>query len=527
MDTTIMKNIITKLKEGWLTKKTNTTTITLGTAICLVALYSMFEKLMKPPKQLRHLPYVPYTSFIKSLLKRKPYGFLSRELYMPLIDKDHEIFVKQDMLGWTVQVVNPEIAKQIFLKADLFPKANLSKQKGTLRQNLLGTDNIVFTHDKQLWKKHRLLLNPAFHRSMPVKLFASLSHKMFKVMDETIDKPIDATLFMENFTLDVIGKAGFDFDFDSITNLENEWVQTYHTIRKSLQDPIFFLLPFLEKRFLWLFPDRQHKHHLVTKFHNMLDDIITNKRRILENQKMNHIEDAEKDLLTLMLESELLGEGSLTNEELKSDLNIFFLAGHDTTANTLSSIIYYLAKHPEIQQRAREEAISILGDDAHDVYPTIDQLKEFTFINQVIKETLRLNGPLIALTPRITAQDTELGGGIVPKGTPIVVNIYDLHHSKYVWKDPEIFNPDRFAKGGEAEQKNREGLTWVPFASGPRMCIGMNFSLAEQRVLISSLLRKYEWRLPEDSIHKEVLITNGVGGILTPKELKINFIRRY
>ncbi|CAO3627034.1 unnamed protein product [Cunninghamella echinulata] len=362
---------------------------------------------------------------------------------------------------------------------------------------------------------------------MPVKLFASLSHKMFKVMDETIDEPIDATLIMENFTLDVIGKAGFDFDFDSITNLDNEWVQTYHTIRKSLQEPIFFILPFLEKRFLWLFPDRQHKHRLVTKFHNMLDDIIANKRRIMENQKMNNIDDAEKDLLTLMLESELLGEGSLTNEELKSDLNIFFLAGHDTTANTLSSIIYYLAKHPEIQQRAREEAINILGDDAHDIYPTINQLKEFTFINQVIKETLRLNGPLIALTPRITAQDTELGGGIVPKGTPIVVNIYDMHHSKYVWKDPETFNPDRFAKGGEAEQKTREGLTWVPFASGPRMCIGMNFSLAEQRVLISSLLRKYEWKLPEDSIHKEVLITNGVGGILTPKELKINFRRRY
>ena len=123
----------------------------------------------------------------------------------------------------------------------------------------------------------------------------------------------------------------------------------------------------------------------------------------------------------------------------------------------------------------------------------------------------------------------------------MVLNVFDLHNSSKVWNNPRVFNPERFAPRGEAEKGS--GLQWVPFSNGSRQCIGMNFSMTEQKVLLpmlcmynyifqsiwyadTHLVRKFEWKLPEDSIHKESLITEGL--ILSnPKDLKITFNRRY
>ncbi|KAI9306770.1 cytochrome P450 [Cunninghamella echinulata] len=509
MDT--VNNIIIKIKEEWFKKKADkNTTVTIGAAVALVVLYSIYDKVAKPPRKLRHLPYINFFSYYKLLMRGEPYSTISKQLTIPLLNsKQPEVYVQKDLLGWTVKVASPSIAKQVFLKS------------GTLKQKHVGSNNIVMTHDPSTWKRHRMLVNPAFHRSMPIKLFSDLTNRLFKVIDGANEDELDILSYMDRVTLDAIGKAGFGFDFNASSDPHSEWVETYNIIKDANQSPLFFMFPFLETKFLWLFPKRRREHALSVKFHKMLDEIIEHKRKTLKDHA--NTEDAEKDLLTLMLESELNGEGSLTNEELNSDLNVFFTGNHDTTSSTMSSIFYYLAKHPDVQQRAREEAIKIFGDEPADISPTADQLKELVYINQVIKETLRMNGPALQITPRCTTKDTEIEGVFLPKGTKVTVAIYDLHHSPYNWKNPEEFNPDRFADGGEAEQKERGGLSWAPFA---RMCIGMNFSLAEQRIILSSFLRKYEWSLPEDSIHKDGLITNNLF-IISPKDLKLKFKRRY
>lgn len=101
-----------------------------------------------------------------------------------------------------------------------------------------------------------------------------------------------------------------------------------------------------------------------------------------------------------------------------------------------------------------------------------------------------MNPPAASLLPRTTTQDTDLNGVLIPKGTLIGIDVHELHHNPRVWKDPEVFNPDRFLEGGEADELTGKGMTWLPFSNGSRQCIGMNFSLAEQRVLLP-LLRKY------------------------------------
>jgi cytochrome P450 len=104
-------------------------------------------------------------------------------------------------------------------------------------------------------------------------------------------------------------------------------------------------------------------------------------------------------------------------------------------------------------------------------------------------KTLRLRPPIPQTLPRIASEDTELCGVFIPKGSSVTVNMYDIHHSEKLWKNPFVFDPERFSEDGEGTRAAGEGLYWAPFANGARQCIGMNFSLNEQRVFLSMLCK--------------------------------------
>ncbi|ORZ03932.1 cytochrome P450, partial [Syncephalastrum racemosum] len=392
-----------------------------------------------------------------------------------------------------------------------------------------GGPNILLTEGHE-WKKHRKIANPAFHRAMPVELFSKLTHRMLRAMQADMDQNgvIDIHDIMTRWTLEAIGKAGFGFDFGAIEDKNSKWVRTYDTINEAMRDLKFLFFPVLDTYLVSLFPERQKAHKELDRFMHLLDEIIENKRNELQKQRDLGTKESERDLLTLMIESELDGEGALTNEELKSDLCIFFLAGHDTTANALAFAIYYLAKYPHIQEKARQETIAVLGDEPKDITPTAEETKGMEYLNCVIKETLRIAPPATTTVARRLTQDTEIGSHVFPKGTNVSLDIYEIHHNPRIWDNPSEFRPERFLPGGEAEKLalSGKGMAWLPFGNGARQCIGMNFSIAEQRIMLPSLLRKYEWFLPADSPHKDKVITNN-GGILTPHNLNIAFKERY
>lgn len=125
----------------------------------------------------------------------------------------------------------------------------------------------------------------------------------------------------------LLGKAGFDFDFNAVVDEKSEWKLIYDEVNNSLTNPLYIFFPILETKLLWLFPKRQKSHQTLVKWQNMLTSMIEKKRQSLKENIDNGIEEAEKDLLTLMIESEFRGEGVLTNEELLGDIVIFFVAG--------------------------------------------------------------------------------------------------------------------------------------------------------------------------------------------------------
>ncbi|ORY97909.1 cytochrome P-450 cyp509A1, partial [Syncephalastrum racemosum] len=384
--------------------------------------------------------------------------------------------------------------------------------------------NILYESGER-WRRHRKIANPAFHRSMPVELFGRLSHKLFEVMDET-GPVVNFENLTTRWTLDALGLAGFDFDFQAIVSESSPWVRTYESINTGMFQTLYILFPFLERYFLWLLPKRHKQHQDLTELLDLMRSMVEKKQAAFAEGAKSNIKDNEKDLLTLMIEQSEDEGGILSNEELMSNLCVFLLAGHDTTSSALAYAAYYLAINPDIQEKARQEAISVFGDEPHDVLPTVEETKNMPYINQIIKETLRINPPVSTMTSRICVKDTVVNDTVIPKGARVAVNVYELHHNEEYWHSPLIFNPDRFAPGGEAELLASTGVAYMPFGTGSRHCIGMNFSLAEQRVLLPLLLRKYTWSLPEDSPHKDHVITTG-SGVIRPIDLKIKFQKRY
>ncbi|CDH59519.1 cytochrome p450 [Lichtheimia corymbifera JMRC:FSU:9682] len=500
--------------------------ISISAAVALVAFYTVY-KVVTPPANLRHIPSMGFFSYLNAFLRGKQLHDISKNVVLPhAVNVDNGVYLRFDILGWTVHIARPEAAKRFLLKSDIFPKADMISERGnTLFGKFVFNRNIVMLNGDD-WKAQRKVANPAFHRAMPVELFGRLTQKTLKKMEEEMDGgTLNFHDITERYTLEVIGLAGFEFEFGAIENPKSEWVDRYQRLIEATFNPWFIAFPNLDMRYRFLFPSRKRLHREMDAFLDKMSQVITHKRELLNHQKTT-VPESERDILTLMIEAEKNGEGSMTNEELQNNLLVFFIAGHDTTSLALSYAAYYLAVNPDVQRKAREEAIRVLGDAPEDVMPTVEQTRQLTYINMVIKETLRMSPPLATIPVREASEDTELCGTFIPKGTRTFLDIYEIQHNPTVWKDPETFKPERFKPGGEAEELAGSGMSWLPFSNGSRQCIGLNFSLVEQRVFLPMLLRKYEWHLPEDSIHKERIQTMGLA-VIKPKDLKLTFKKRY
>ncbi|KAI8054831.1 cytochrome P450 [Thamnidium elegans] len=485
-------------------------TIAISVAVAISIFYIIRDQVFRPPRNLRHIPYFGYFSILGSILKNESLFDRGKRVSMEFVkSRPDGLYLEPGKVGWEIQVYNAEDIKHILLK--------------------YGQPNLVFTNGEE-WKSQKKVINPAFRRSMPVKLFGNITQQLFKRIEGS-EKTLDVSDLMTRCTLEAIGKAGFEFDFEAVSKEDSKWTKIYNEVIDGFRDFTYFMFPRLDQELLWLFPKRKVLHQKLDTLMDMLDEVIQNKRELLKQGQVRNddLEENERDLLTLMLESEELDEGSLSDKHNFIIINhsiLFFSKkkkkkkiGHDTTASALSFALNYLAKYPKIQERARKEANLILGDRPEDIISTVEETKQMIYINQIIKETLRLKAPVPRITPRLVTKDTFLSGTFIPKGSRVTINIYDLHLSDKAWENPTEFDPDRFAQ----EESNS---TWAPFGGGARQCIGMNFSLNEQRVMIAMILRKYTLSLPNNSTGPDDVCTAGIP-VVVPHELYITFNKRY
>ncbi|MEA2310514.1 MAG: hypothetical protein QOE28_482 [Solirubrobacteraceae bacterium] len=166
------------------------------------------------------------------------------------------------------------------------------------------------------------------------------------------------------------------------------------------------------------------------------------------------------------------------------------MAAHDTSTITLAMMGYFLAKHPEWQDRLRAES-ETLGKPAID-YEDLDALPAFDL---VFKETLRMFGP-VGLIARQAIKDTSIQGHYVPAGTKLMLGLYPTQRMEPWWNDPDVFDPERFNDERREDQSHK--YAWVPFGGNVHKCIGMHFGGMEVKAILHQLLLRYTWTVPAD-----------------------------
>lgn len=173
------------------------------------------------------------------------------------------------------------------------------------------------------------------------------------------------------------------------------------------------------------------------------------------------------------------------DQQIIDHMSFLMMAAHDTTTSTLSSMLYELARHPEWQERVREECMAY-GEDGLE----FDDIDRFPVTGRVMKETLRMYPPLPVI-PRIAEEDCEFQGYRIPRRSMCVVSPIFTHYMPQWWTSPHVFDPDRFAP--ERAEDERHSHNWIPFGGGPHMCIGLRFAETQIKLVLYHIARRYRW----------------------------------
>jgi cytochrome P450 len=205
-------------------------------------------------------------------------------------------------------------------------------------------------------------------------------------------------------------------------------------------------------------------------------------RLIARHRRNQAAGEPDLDLLALLMamRDEETGAG-LSDRELRNEAVTFLLAGHETTANALTWTFHLLSRHPDVENRLREELAGVLAGRA----PTLDDLSRLPYLKQVIQESMRLYPPVWIIERRVIAEDT-VGGFRLPAGSAVVIAPYALHRHPEFWVRPEAFEPSRFETSASD--------AYIPFGMGSRSCIGNEFAMLEARLITAMIVQAFRLR---------------------------------
>lgn len=181
-----------------------------------------------------------------------------------------------------------------------------------------------------------------------------------------------------------------------------------------------------------------------------------------------------------------------TDDDIVNEACTFMLAGQDSVGAATAFCLFMLAQNPIYQQKCLDELLEIFSDDDNRP-PSIKDIREMRYLEQCIKETLRLF-PSVPLIARKLNEDVQLTNCQIPRGSSVLIFPYATHRLASIYPDPDRFDPDRFAP---EECEKRHPYAFIPFSAGPRNCIGNKFAYIEMKTVISSILRQFEL-LPVD-----------------------------
>ncbi|KAJ3656159.1 hypothetical protein Zmor_015256 [Zophobas morio] len=374
----------------------------------------------------------------------------------------------------------------------------------------LGTG--LLTSDGTKWKKHRKLLTWAFHFQIlkeSIGVFETCSTKLVeKLQTETGNTAVDVYHYVTLCTLDIIcdkyfnAKSTMGVTINAQDDDQSEYVQSVKAMTRIIIERAFSPLQMYD----FLYPLTRN-YYTQRKALNILHDksytVIKQKLQKLQNKEASATQDDDCDIknrksfLDILLNARVDGR-PLTQEEIREEVDTFMFEA----TSAISFTLFCLASHESIQEKVFNEQQKIFNCK-HDSTTTYDDLQNMKYLELVIKESLRLY-PSVPVYSRNLCDELKYDGTTFPRGVTLLIFAYGIHRNSKYFKNPEMFNPDRFA-----DIDGKLPYAYIPFSAGPRNCIGQKFAMLEMKCTISKILRKFKLK-PATPRHTLVLAAESV-----------------
>ena len=309
------------------------------------------------------------------------------------------------------------------------------------------------------------------------------------------------------FTVDVTTFMVMGYDINTLQNEEDTIQEQLHLIFPAYYNRINAPIPYWR---LFKLPADRRLDRAFKIVYDHVDKLVDMARKRMDENPALHV--APTNFLEGMLSD--TGDGmKVTEAELKGNIITLLVAGEETTAHTLSWVMYFLSQHPDMQRKLQEEVDRVLGDR---FIPTYEETSSFPYMEAVIMETFRLK-PVAPLSYMGTVKDTVLKGVQLPKDTPLILVHHHPGKLEEYFESADTFNPDRWMEGGSAGTHQADVIT--PFGGGPRFCPGRGLAYMEMKVVLSIIARSYQVSLVDDpSSVSEILAFS-----MMPSSFFVNF----
>lgn len=416
-------------------------------------------------------PLPPLRALIRALARRErdllgllPEGAY-RSLIAPLGNSRRQILLVND----------PALVREVLVdRVESFPKNDLFV--GAL-EPLIGQG--VFISSGEVWRRQRSMIEPAFshmHVRTAFPLMEAASELFISRLDAAAasGRPVALDALMSQLAADVICRALFSTTLDD--GDARDLFSAFAVFQAHVAN--VNVLQLLLGRPWAQIPQPTAAQEAAGRIRAHVD-------RMLRARLDGTNRPTTPDIADALIEArDPLSGQAFSHDDLIDQISVFFLAGHETSASTLSWALYLLSQQPDHQDRIRAETAAVAGGDL-----AFEGTKRLVFTRKVIRETLRLYPPGPFL-PRVAAKATELGGHRVKQGAMIMISPWLIHRHRLFWSDADRFVPERF--GAKGETGNPQG-TYLPFGLGPRVCVGAAFALTETVFILAKLACRYRF----------------------------------
>jgi len=372
---------------------------------------------------------------------------------------------------------HPDYAKHVL--AD--NSENYEKGIGLVHARRALGDGLL-TSEGELWRKQRKVIQPSFQSKRIAAQFSVVAEEVAALVERLRSRagggPVNVITEMTGLTLGVLGRTLLDVDLTKLESIGDSFA--------AVQDQAMFELVTLSAVPTWIPLVRQRRFRQArAKLQGIVDELVARRDEVAGRDDV---------LSRLILSTGAEPDSRVRRQRLRDELVTLLLAGHETTASTLSWTLHLIDGHPEVRERLHAEAVEVLGGGL----PVHQDLHRLQYTTMVVQEAMRMYPP-VWLLPRMSKEADQIGPYHVPRRSDVLISPYTMHRNPQFWPAPDRFDPLRFDPRNTVD---RPRYAYIPFGAGPRVCVGSSLGMMEAVVAVAMLSR--ELRLVREPTHAVV-----------------------